>query len=793
MQRSVRPTSPTEATRATSGAQTRGWRQRGRHRLAMSLAAALAVTLLAIQLPAPVAIEAANGLDLTATSTFTVNPEGGRLDITVQVQMRNTPPNSGGTQYYYNAAFIYLESGATNVRAIADSGSASASRSQSGSGYDLWKISFTSVIYYGSSRSLTITYAVPGGAPRSDAETRVGAAYADFCVISNGVDSGTVRVVAPAGFTFTFIAVKGTFTSVATGGSTTWTSGTITDNTNFWACFAGTNPAGYTSSTLASPSGRQISIQAWPEDAGWKDQVTADVTGAVGALEALIGRGLPGSGQVAVREVTSNSLGNYAGSFDTDAGVAYVAEDIQLGVVAHELAHAWFNGSLFGYPWLSEGSAGWAESMITKVACKDPGGPPSGVTANLNSWSFAGPRATKTELAAVTYQYDASCFVVSDLARAAGTSGTRAAITALLDGLIAYQSNGSQLKASSTKAGWREWLDAMDELGIAPAGGAGLTYAQDLLKRFGAGTATDLPLLLQRADARKAYHDLAPIVTDWALPEGLLRAMAEWRFTDAQALISTAKAPWSDVAAADHALPEAHVLAGPVKARFEGAKTAGDMTAVAVQAADQRSAAELVAAAKAKLAAPRDNVTKLGLTGKDLAALLVEAIRAVGAADAEAARVKAAAITTTLSDEAAAAETVVAASDKVDASNDILSTIGLIGTDLPAMVATGVAAVAAVDPSAATAAASTIDRVLSDAPQQGIIRLATVLVLVLLVAVAVMLLRRRAARQRRTTMGGPFGAVVIIDGVALPPVVALAGKVEPAPDGTGDSPGEEAG
>lgn len=42
-------------------------------------------------------------------------------------------------------------------------------------------------------------------------------------------------------------------------------------------------------------------------------------------------------------------------------------------------------------------------------------------------------------------------------------------------------------------------------------------------------------------------------------------------------------------------------------------------------------------------------------------------------------------------------------------------------------------------------------------------------------------------------MGGPFGAVVIIDGVALPPVVALAGKVEPAPDGTGDSPGEEAG
>ena len=219
-------------------------------------------------------------------------------------------------------------------------------------------------------------------------------------VISNGLDSGTVRVVAPASFTFTFTAVKGVFTSATAGGTTTWTSSTITDNAGFWACFAGSNPWAYTSTSVRSPSGREIIVQSWPEDQEWRDTITGEVAAAIGPLEALVGRGLPGSGTISVQEVTAYSLGYYAGTFDTERNLARISEQMDAGTVAHELSHAWFNGNLFSERWLSEGSAGWAESAVTNDACTDPGAAPTS-TANLDTWTFAGPRATAAELAAV--------------------------------------------------------------------------------------------------------------------------------------------------------------------------------------------------------------------------------------------------------------------------------------------------------------------------------------------------------------------------------------------------------
>ena len=41
--------------------------------------------------------------------------------------------------------------------------------------------------------------------------------------------------------------------------------------------------------------------------------------------------------------------------------MARVSEHLELGTVAHELAHAWFNDALFEARWMSEGSASWAE------------------------------------------------------------------------------------------------------------------------------------------------------------------------------------------------------------------------------------------------------------------------------------------------------------------------------------------------------------------------------------------------------------------------------------------------
>ena len=653
--------------------------------------------------PAPAA--AADGVTETAATTYTVDPAAGRLDVAVDVTVKNTKANTttydpcvklvydpidgyhtvsgtcpNTTRYYVNEAYLWLESAATAIKVTANAGTPKITIYKKGDGYNEYRITYQAV-YAGQTRSLHVTYQIPGGAPRSKAATRIGAAYVSFCVTANGYDGGSTRVILPSAYVVTVDAQNGTFSTSSTTDSATYSSGSMAKPEDFWACFDGDNISGFKKTSLSSPSGRSIEIQAWPGDAEWHDEVTRQIEDSLGKLEALIGRPLPGSGTVVVREVSDAGLGAYVGTFDSDTGVARVSEDYaQPGVVAHELSHAWFNDSLFSGRWLSEGSAGWAESTITHLQCTAPGSYPGSGKPSIATWTFAGPKATATELDIIDYEYAASCYLISSIVAQIGDARMRDVLASLMDRTIAYRSGDVVLAGASGSQDWRRWLDAVDELGMVPAGVEDLDFAQNLLARYGAAPDGSLAA---RSAARLTYHELARSVGDWVLPEAILRPMSEWRFDAANAAMSLEAAAFSAVRAVSAELPEVDATNGPVRDLVATARVPADLQAALDRANEQKAAGDLIAAAKRS----------------------------------------------------------------VSAQHDILAQIGLLGMDLQPMVVSGIAAVMTADLTAAQGQASRIDRALADAPNQGLIRVGAAVGLVLLLVLGLALLRR--PRQRR--------------------------------------------
>jgi hypothetical protein len=266
-----------------------------------------------------------------------------------------------------------------------------------------YKVTFPR-IFNGQARTITATYVLRGGAPRSAGTDRINGAYLNFWAISQPTDTATVKVLIPKGFA---IETRGGSVSQAVkGGTRVLTSGAIPEPEKYIVGVTGTNPKGFARQEIATSDGRTISILGWPGDKSWMEAVKAEAETSIPRLRRLIGQPLPGEGPIVIQEAAGSDLGDaYIASFDAAEQVAQVSEDYgQAGTVTHELSHAWFNDGLFDGRWLSEGYASWIERASGEVSepCTTPNYPGEG-TPNLTSWRFANPRATAQELSIVDY------------------------------------------------------------------------------------------------------------------------------------------------------------------------------------------------------------------------------------------------------------------------------------------------------------------------------------------------------------------------------------------------------
>ncbi len=591
--------------------------------LLLSMALGLAVVAGAGTVAAP-SVAAAQGYTETGATTYTLDPAHGVLHVSVTMRVRNTTPDTQTTvscppttctrttRWYLTTATIWVENEATAINASSGGARLAVEAGVKGSWYRKLTVTYPP-LYYGRSRTVVVTYDIRGGAPRSNTELRLLRAYADFCVIANGADSGSVQVSVPAGYRMDTTGTSLVRTVVGNG--QVYSSGRIGDTSTYWTCLSGTNDAGYRVEDIKAPDGRAIHMESWPEDARWTRAVKAEIDKGVPAIETLIGRSLPGTAPITVREDATGT--EYAGFYDADTNTVTVGEDYaQPLLVEHELAHVWFNLSAFKDRWLDEGSAEWAGRTTSgeERACLKPA---AGTEVTLSDWKFLTPKSTQAERDAVLGQYETACYIVSTIATVAGERNTTAALAALFDGRDPYAADPSARRDDKV-ATWQDWLDAMDELGLRPAGASG-SLASDLLLAY--GVTTDRALLAQREVARTAYHQLVAQADGWVVPPAVRAPMAAWDFTTASAAIAAAGRAWTLSGETDRALPGIDARHGPVAAAWAAARNVTDLTDAGTKAQAQLDAAKDVAATIAALSAPLDTIQQIGVLGASVPSL----------------------------------------------------------------------------------------------------------------------------------------------------------------------------
>jgi len=607
------------------------------------------VLLAGLSLATPSATLASDGFVEKATTTYVVNPDKDRLDVTIDLSFKNTKRSTATTYYFYDSDYLWLERDATSIKATSPGVTIKISRVKRSDHFDQYRFRWSPVLLYGKTRKLHITYQIPTGAPRSDSWFRVSPAYLDFCVIGTGADGGSTSIRVPLTYDMTVGSEQGGRLGQRIEDDTrVYTTGDLDEPYLFWACLTGEQPAAFHAATIQSPSGREITIQSWPNDLDWGTQISGQIDQILARLEDLIGHGLPGDGPIAVREVGAGTLGQYAGFFDPETGIARIGEDLEAkGLLTHELSHAWFNGDLFQSHWLAEGYAEWARTSIDVDTCPDSGRYPGAGAANLEQWQFIGPRATEQELAVVDWEYATACWIVSQVASKIGPDRMRLVLAALLAHDLAYRSGTTVLKGLPVAASWQTWLDAIDELALDEPGGDN-TIA-NLLAPYGITTGSSTALAA-RAEARTAFHDLQAVFGDWVVPPVVLHSLADWHFDKAMASMAAAKQVRDTASQLATVLPDVDGMDGRARTLLEAAATDADIEAAQAAADDRLAAAGTVAEAKRAFEAPQDLVMQAGMLGTDLQPLLDAAIQAIRDDDPDAARSNAQAIQAALAD-----------------------------------------------------------------------------------------------------------------------------------------------
>jgi hypothetical protein len=609
-------------------------------RVALGAAASvLAVGAVLAPATAPVVRAAADGLELRTAATYTIVPNRHLVRVVLDITARNNKPNvtSGGivTKYFYEGARVAIQPGAANVRATA-AGADLTATTKPADGYAILEVRFRASLFYHQTTTVRVTFDLPGGAPRSTSDIRVGSAFATFAAWAFG-DAGSVRVIVPAGFE---AEVTGSpATKSTSGGATVYRATGITDIAAWYLLVNADREAALTQARIDLTGGEHVVIRAWPEDKAWRSRVTDLLTRGLPELDALIGLPWPVAGDLAVFEVHTPLLEGYAGVFLEGADKIEISEDLDDLTIVHEASHAWFNSNLFAGRWIAEGLANtYAAKVLEGIGLAggtpNPVSPTDRFAVRLVDWTHPGRITDDATDARERYGYDAAWTVIAAIADEVGDAGMRDVFAAANAHAIAYVGSGSAETVGGPND-WRRFLDLLDE--------AGHSTSADAAFRRWVVTDAEAAVLDERATARDAYRELVERGAGWLPPLAVRAPLGAWDFAAARARIGDATA----ILARRDAIAAMAASLGvrPPAALQRAYETAQASFDEANRIADEEAAAlHALAEAEVAVAAPRAPLVTLGQLGTSPEAALADA-RAAFDAGAPEAPASAAAVT----------------------------------------------------------------------------------------------------------------------------------------------------
>jgi hypothetical protein len=597
--------------------------------------------------PSPVL--AAPDLTLVTATSYEVRPAEGRIAVTATVTATNHLSDTLTRRYFFDEGFLVVLPGTSNFAVTAASGSPSvAVSSRSPSGIVL-RIDFGSRLAAGKSIVLTLTYDLldPGGAP--DRPLRISPSIVVFQAWASASDAtpgSSVEVRIPEGYTTTIERgpLAGPVRDPA--GWQVYSSGPLAAPLTFVADITADQPGEYVNgrrSVSLDGETAQVVIRAWPDDAAWRDRVTDLVLGSLPTLAADIGAPWPYTDRpLTVSETLVRGAGGFEGSFDPGAALIEVDYTASPGIVLHEAAHAWFNGSLVAERWVAVGFAAWyaeraAATLDVEIASPDFSGVPLEAAFPLNAWLPIGQASAMDD----AYGEAASLALARAIAAVVGDEVLRDAWRAAASGEAAYQPGeeglgaGGPPEVGATPPDWRGLLDLLS----AHADEDQAAALEGLWRRWVIRPA-DADALDARAAAREAYATAVDDAAPWTLPRQIRDALRAWQFDAAHQLMDEAAGVIRQRTAVD-AAAAATGLEPPDTLRviFEGG---GSLPEAAAEAATELATIASIGAAQATRIAGPSVVDRLGLLGTDPDADLAGARSAFQAGDLDLALARAA-------------------------------------------------------------------------------------------------------------------------------------------------------
>jgi hypothetical protein len=597
----------------------------------LAAAAILAVTGNLAPVAAPPTLAASDALLVATTTTYTIQPARHVVRVVVDLTATNNKPNltSGPivTRYFFQSARIAVQPETRNVRATSG-GSSLTSTLTPADGYSILEVRLPKNLYYHQTATLRLTFDLPGAAPRTKSEIRVGTAFATFVAWAFG-DSGSVRIVVPAGFDAQ--TTGSALTRSTSGGATVFRASRIDDVVAWYAVVNADRPAGLTTDRIDLAGGEHLVIRAWPEDTEWRKQVSDLLKKGLPELVDLIGLDWPVATDLQVFEVHTPLLEGYAGVFFENQDKIEISEDLDDLTIIHEASHAWFNGDLFNGRWLDEGFADtYAARALDAIGIggwfPDRVAPTDAAAVPLADWTHPGRIGDAATEAREHYGYEASWTVIRTLVDEIGADGMQGVLRAAKNRSIAYVGAPEPEKVDAA-VDWRRFLDLVEEIG-------GSTTADTVMRRW-VVKPTDAHLLEGRSVARTAYHGLIDAGHGWLPPAYVRVPMSTWDFSEAGRRISLAT---TVLGTRDRiaALVAPIGLDPPAALRtaYESAST--QLEPVQELAQSELDSATALVAADAAVSAPRDTFVSIGLIGESPDAALVAARSAfqAGAPDA---------------------------------------------------------------------------------------------------------------------------------------------------------------
>lgn len=577
-----------------------------------------------------------------ADATYTVAPADRAVHVSVAIRLQNDKPSTAVYYYFWREIPWTVQREATKIAARDGSGSLKVASTTKEHFKDV-TITLRRDLLYKQVTTVTLTYDLPDGGARSGSDVHVGTAFVAFEAWTWGDDGkGSLRIRVPDNFTVT---TDGSVTARSTEPGLTVLSATaIADPFAFYVDLSGLDSSRLSSDPVSLPGGVNLVVRGWPEDTEWRTTVVDTLKAGLPRLMDLIGLAWKQTTPLEVSEAFGPDLEGYAGLFlERDASIR-ISDRLDKVTILHEATHIWFNSGLFTDRWIDEG---FAQQYSVEVAAAlgvtktDPVTPAPSTPGfgPLVAWQKPGRVTTENE-ASETYGYNASWYVIRQLATELGRDDLQAVVAAADANELSYLGSGPPEKASTT-AGWQRFLDLLDNV-------AGSQRADELFRAFVVDS-SGANLLDLRAKARPTYEHLAGNGLGWDPPLVVRQDMSSWQFPLATIAMREAEATLALAERVDAAAADLGLEPGPELRETYEAAADSMAEADALAAAELETLASLEAAHDAVAVQP-DLVTSIGLLGSTPAATYDEAAAAYEADDLETATSASAAALRTVTD-----------------------------------------------------------------------------------------------------------------------------------------------